>query len=124
MPYVPARSRISHHVVLARLLEGPPRAVAELAPETPPELVAICEKAMARNPRERYADMNALAEDLRAYLEGRVVRAHESGAWAETRKWVGRNRALSLSLAAAAVLTVGVLLAQREIRAAESRNAR
>ena len=38
---------------------------------------------MARTP-ERYADRCA-GRDLRAYLEHRVVRAHETGAWAETR---------------------------------------
>jgi hypothetical protein len=42
--------------------------------------VAICEKAMARDPARRYADTLALGDDVRAYLEGRVVQAHETGA--------------------------------------------
>ena len=49
---------------------------------------------------ERYADMLALAADLTAWLEGRVVAAHASGTWAETRSWVRRHRPLAASLAA------------------------
>ncbi|MEY2749810.1 MAG: hypothetical protein RLZZ168_1826, partial [Cyanobacteriota bacterium] len=47
------------------------------------------------DPEQRYAGMAELAEDLRAWLEGRVVKAHEVGTWAETRKWVRRNQGLA-----------------------------
>jgi hypothetical protein len=59
---------------------------------------------MAREISARYADTQAFASDLRAYLEGRVVRAYEAGTWAETRKWVQRNKSLAASLAAAIVI--------------------
>ena len=75
--------------------KGPPDPVHARATDIPAELVAICEKAMARNPRARYADMLELAEDLRAFLEHRVVQAYETGALAELRKWVRRNRRLA-----------------------------
>jgi len=55
-------------------------ALAEVAPSTPAELEAICEQATAWEPADRYADMSALAQDLCAYLEGRVVAAYETGA--------------------------------------------
>ena len=45
---------------------------------------------MARAIEDRYPNMEALAVDLRAYLEGRVVQAYEHGAWAELRKWISR----------------------------------
>jgi formylglycine-generating enzyme required for sulfatase activity len=72
--------------------------------------VAICERAMAREIAKRYPDMQALAADLSAYLEHRVVAAYETGAWAEARKWVQRNKPLAASLAAAVMLLVGGLL--------------
>jgi formylglycine-generating enzyme required for sulfatase activity/serine/threonine protein kinase len=78
----------------------------ERAPDAPAELVAICEKAMARDPGERYASMLGLAEDLRAYLEGRVVRAYETGAVAEFRKWVARNKALAATASSAVLIIV------------------
>jgi len=74
----------------------------------PAELEAICQKAMAREPDARYLGTLEMAEDLRAYLEDRVVRAYETGAAAELRKWVVRNRALAATLAGAAlVVTLG-----------------
>jgi len=80
MPFVTADARVSQHMVLRWALEGPPRPVHSLKPDVPEELVAICDKAMAREPEQRYADMGALAEDLRAYLENRVVKAYRRGA--------------------------------------------
>ena len=112
MPYVPRESRISNRTVLALLIQGPPTPLVELREDVPAEIVAICEKAMARDPEERYGDTLAMAEDLRAYLEHRVVRAYETGAWAEARKWVRRNRWLAASLAAGVlVLVVGLVTA-------------
>jgi serine/threonine protein kinase/Flp pilus assembly protein TadD len=104
-------ARASNRTVLQRVLEGPPRRLREIRAEVPAELIAICEKAMAREANERYADTLALAEDLRAYLEHRVVRAHRTGAWAEAGKWIERNRALAASLAAGVlVLMTGVVV--------------
>ncbi len=104
MPFIPRNAKVSARTVLMRVLEGPPLPVATLAPDAPAELVAICEKAMTREASQRYPDTRALAEDLRAFLEHRVVGAYETGTWAETRKWVQRNRALAASLATAVLL--------------------
>ena len=76
----------------------------------PAELEAICERAMARDKQDRYDDVSELADDLRAFVEGRVMRAYETGAWAEARKWVKRNRALAAALMAAVLLLVAGLL--------------
>ena len=62
--------------LVARVLAGPPEPLHELAPGAPAELIAICDKAMARAAAERYRDMGELGEDLRAFLVGRVVRAY------------------------------------------------
>ena len=99
-PYAGQRKLHSTELVQA-VLAGPPAPLARVAPRAPEELVAIVEKAMARELGERSPSVLALAEDLDAWLEGRVVRAHRTGAWAELVKWVGRNRG-----AAAAVLAV------------------
>ena len=70
-PYLEPGTYLGHHQVLARVLQGPPKELASIRTKVAPELAAICEKAMARDPGERYADTLALAEDLRAYLEDR-----------------------------------------------------
>lgn len=111
MPFVPESGRATSRTILARLLEGPPRPIDELDRKAPAELAAICQKAMNRIPAQRYQTSLELAEDLQAYLDGRVVRAYETGGVAELRKWVGRNRWAALSTAVAlAVLFVGLLV--------------
>jgi formylglycine-generating enzyme required for sulfatase activity/serine/threonine protein kinase len=104
MPYVAPGAKVSQHMVLRWVLEGPPKPLGEVATDLPQELVAICEKAMHREPDQRYADMGELAQDLRAYLENRVVRAYSTGAWVELKKWVQRNRKLAVAWASAAAL--------------------
>ena len=63
----------------------------KLNPRIPRELSTVIEVAMERERHRRYQSAQALAEDLRAYLELRVVKAHQTGAVAELRKWVARN---------------------------------
>ena len=98
-----------------------PRPLADVAPEAPVELVAICEKAMALAPSKRYASARALADDLSAWLEGRVVEAFETGRLLRFRKWKSRNRPLSRALEALVVLVVAstiALLVQDRLRIA------
>ncbi|MCA8973947.1 MAG: protein kinase, partial [Planctomycetes bacterium] len=104
-PYQTPGSRRSADEVLAALTAAPPAALAD---STPRELRAICECAMARQPGDRYASVVALGEDLRAFLELRVVKAYAVGRFAELRKWIARNRGLSLS---SAVFVVALLAA-------------
>ncbi|MCA8979944.1 MAG: protein kinase, partial [Planctomycetes bacterium] len=104
MPYEPLGDKAPAHVILEAVRNGPPWALHKLDPDLPSELVAICEKAMARDIEDRYADMMDLAEDLRAYIENRTVAAYETGVWYEARKWIERNKSL-----AAALLTVFLL---------------
>ena len=83
---------------LEAIRAGSPQSLARIPSAVDAELQAIAERAMARDPSQRYGDMAALAADLRAYAEGRVVQAHATGAWVEFRKWVGRNRATATAL--------------------------
>jgi len=81
-----------------RVLAAAPTPLEDLDVDPPPELVAICEKAMQRDPGDRYASAMAMADDLRAYLENRVVAAHATGWIARTRTWMRRNRAFAAAL--------------------------
>jgi formylglycine-generating enzyme required for sulfatase activity/serine/threonine protein kinase len=89
----------SPRAVLSRAAHSQPTPLERLAPRAPAELIAIAARAMAPDPAERYRDVGALGEDLRAFLEGRVVRAYESGGLAELKKWIGRNRRFAAALA-------------------------
>ncbi|MEM7231981.1 MAG: hypothetical protein AAF517_07405 [Planctomycetota bacterium] len=105
-PYSDTIQKASSHRVLSALRKGPPTSLGALVPDAAVELVAVCEKAMARTPKDRYGSMSELGDDLRAYLEQRVVRAHRTGPIVELRKWVSRNRATANSLAAILLMLI------------------
>ncbi|HZN41174.1 MAG TPA: protein kinase [Planctomycetota bacterium] len=109
-PYARAASQSSLAVVRA-VLEGPPTPIHKLERKVSPELAAICERAMARAPADRYPSMVQMAADLQAYLEGRVVHAYRTGAVAEFVKWVRRNRGISAALAGLVLVAIVGLVA-------------
>ena len=131
-PYVEPGARLSRHTILGMVIQGPPTRIETINPQAPAELVAICNKAMARDKKDRYAGSLELAEDLQAYLDGRVVRAYRTGAVAEFKSWVSRNRgtavaALAVLVTALATLA-GIVAVQsqhnREIRTARKETRR
>jgi serine/threonine protein kinase len=89
-PYTPPGARVSIHTVLKWVVEGPPAPLANVAHDAPRDLIAVCEKAMARDPARRYADMRALADDLRAWLAGRPVSALPLTPLARGARWCRR----------------------------------
>jgi len=105
-PYLATGTETSAYAVWRWVMEGPPRGIAKAAPNAPEELVAICEKAMAREIEARYDSMGDLLSDLQAYAEGRVVKAHRTGALIELRKWIARNRGTAAAIMAVIVLAI------------------
>jgi ABC-type amino acid transport substrate-binding protein len=80
-----------------------------LQPKVPRDLDTICLKCLEKDPRQRYADAAALADDLRAFLEGRPIAARQVS-WAERGwRWARRNPAVAGLSAVAAVLLVALL---------------
>src|SRR6185436_18236167 len=98
------------HTIISMVIQGPPAPIAKLCPDTPPELVAICEKAMARDLGARYPGIMEFAEDLRAYLEGHVVQAYQRGVVARFKKWVARNKAMSGLISCMILLVLAAVL--------------
>lgn len=107
-PHSETKFRLSPRTILARVIDGPPTPISQLSPQAPPELIAICDKAMAREKSERYESALGMAEDLQAWLDSRVVRAYRTGPVAELQSWVRRNR-LAASIAAAAITVLFVV---------------
>ena len=120
-PYANERGDWSAAEILRVIADRPPRAVHAMAPAADPELAAICERAIEREPVARYADMNAFAADLRAWSEHRVVSAHASGLAVHVRKWIRRNRAFAGTIAAAAAILLAATV-WFVVRLAEARD--
>ncbi|MBK8979314.1 MAG: SUMF1/EgtB/PvdO family nonheme iron enzyme [Planctomycetes bacterium] len=109
--YADSPTTRSSRAILRALRSRPPTPPGALARRAPAELVAICERAMSRDPAARYADAKELSDDLRRFVDGRVVLAHRTGALPELAKWIRRNRMAAASLGAALLLGVLALLA-------------
>ncbi|MEZ6088768.1 MAG: WD40 repeat domain-containing serine/threonine protein kinase [Pirellulaceae bacterium] len=108
-PYRDAHESYSPAETLRGVIAGPPRPIDQLAATSPPELIAICQKAMARHRDDRYESALELAEDLEAFLDRRVVKAYQRGAFAEAKKWVIRNRGVALAGCLALLAVIGGL---------------
>lgn len=76
-----------------------PRASA-LFKEAAGDLDAIIAKAMSKDPEQRYAGADALAADVRRWLDHLPVEARPASAMDQMRKFVQRNRWLAASVAA------------------------
>ena len=85
----------------------------EVKPEIPLPLEAICLKAMAYRPEDRFASPQVLAHDLELWLADEPVSAWPEPPWLKLRRWVNRNRTLVSSTAAALLvaLVTGAYLA-------------
>lgn len=74
----------------------------QINPSAPPELTAICEKAMHNNPGERFANAGELAAQLKAFREGRMVNIYAYSKQELLRRFLAQNKAM--------VVMVGLLL--------------
>ncbi len=65
-PYAEPGRRLPPQAVLARIATGPPSPLREAAPGTPPALIDLCERSMAREPSRRVPSVEAWLEELRS----------------------------------------------------------
>ncbi|MFY0535825.1 serine/threonine protein kinase [Nannocystis pusilla] len=114
---VPPYADVDSHALASRVVAGEVGDLSKRAPEAPRELVAIAQRAMALRPEDRYAGAEALAEDLRRFLTGRLVDAHRYSAGEVARLWVRRHRAVvGVAAASLAALALGGAYAVQNIR--------
>lgn len=96
-------------VVLATA-EGKVELPRERRPETPGELNSIAGKALALEPRHRYASAEEFVGDLQAYLAGQPVSAHSYGLLERVQAIPGRHPRLVVgALIALLASVIGVL---------------
>jgi WD40 repeat protein len=93
--------------LLARVQGEPVPRAATREPEVPPELDAVANRALQREPAARYASARELAHEIEAYQRGARVSVYAYSSVELLRRFVARNRALT----ALAALLLVVLLA-------------
>ena len=106
----PAFEDATPHGVIRRILADEPVPPRQVRPGLPRDLETVILTCLAKDPARRYASAQALADDLRAVLDGRPILARRVGPVGRTVRWARRQRrtiGVAAAAAAAAVLLVG-----------------
>lgn len=97
--------------IIAKVRSGsfaPPR---QINPAAPPALNAICLKAMAFEPQNRYRTALELAADVEQWMADEPVSAHTESRVQRVARWARRNRGMVQGLAVAGCLLIVVAIA-------------
>jgi serine/threonine protein kinase/Tfp pilus assembly protein PilF len=122
----PAFGGADREELLRQIAFEEPKPPRRLNKAIPAELETIVLKALEKNPAERYATAQELADDLRRWLQDRPIQARRPS-WARVAaKWTRRHRpvvgsvlaALVVGLAATAWQAVRATVAEQEARSA------
>ena len=87
--------------VLRKVQAGDFRAPRQVDPSLDRALEAVCLKAMAHRPEDRYATPRALAEDVERWMADEPVSAWREPLSRRARRWARRNRPAVTAAAAA-----------------------
>ena len=100
-PFAGDRFEILHNIE-----RGEFSAPRQLDPLIDPALEAVCLKAMAQQPEDRYATCRALADDVERWTADEPVTAYREPPSRRARRWAKRNRTFVAAAAAALVASV------------------
>jgi serine/threonine-protein kinase len=93
--------------IVRKVQQGEFPSPREIKPTVPAALQAVCLKAMARKPEDRYATALELADEVEHWLADEPVRAYREPLRVRTRRWLRRHKPLA---AATATLLLTVLV--------------
>jgi WD40 repeat protein/Tfp pilus assembly protein PilF len=92
---------------------------SQLQPKLPRDLATICLKCLQKEPAKRYASAEALAEDVRRFLDGRPIQARPVRAPERLWRWCRRNPTLA-ALAASVILLLGTVAVSSSVLYADA----
>lgn len=112
--------------VLERIAWGAPPRLSRVVAGVPKDLETISSKCLEKEPERRYPSAAELADDLRAFLEHKPIRARPVGAVGRAVRWAKRRPALAalavvIALAVVSLFAVGAAY-NRALRTAAERD--
>ena len=110
-----ALSTQSQQAIELAVCHTKPSAPSSIKAGLPKDLDFIILKALRKEPEERYSSVDALTDDIRAFLELRPVSARRGNIWYRSRKFLRRYWAPTVTAAAiVGSLSAGLFVANRE----------
>jgi serine/threonine-protein kinase len=105
--------------IVMQVVQGHCKPAREINKSVPAALSAVCQKAMALAPQDRYASAKELAAEVESWLADEPVTAYREPSLARLARWARRHRPLVASAAAllltvVAALAVGIIAVNRE----------
>lgn len=94
--------------IIAKVTGGkiqPPHARNKSVPKS---LSAVCMKALATRPANRYASVNALRNDMEAWLDDLPIVAKQDGITDKIQRWLRKNRTVAVATIFASAIIASV----------------
>lgn len=110
------------HELLRQIADAQPPALRSIVPEIPESLETIVLKALRKDPADRYATAQELAEDLQRFLDRRPILARPPGPtelfwiWARRHPTSLMAGAITLLLVTASSILIAVLVGSEQER--------
>lgn len=94
--------------IRSNLIDGKLPVLSDIRNDIPKPLQAICEKAMALHPNNRYPTALDLARDVECYLADEPVSAYTDSFWQRSMRFARRHRSAAQAILAGMVLCLGL----------------
>ena len=107
-PYLDDPTIKTAHALMAAASERPPTPLDKLAPRAPADLRVIAERAMARHKAARFPTAKEMAEELRRFAAGQLLRSREYSTRELIARWIRRHRA-AVSVGSVALLVLAIV---------------
>ena len=102
---------LSSREVLEKVVKHPHPPVRSICAEAPAELCAVVEKALQKNPAQRYQSAQELADDLGAYMTGAKVQAYDYTSWELLRRFTAKHKTgVVIAVSSLALLIASLVL--------------
>jgi eukaryotic-like serine/threonine-protein kinase len=91
--------------IIDQVKSTPPEPVSAIEPAAPPELVAVCERAMQKAPEARYPTVKEIAEELERFQSGALIKGYRYSVAQVLRHYYRSHRAV-INVVAASLLVL------------------
>jgi eukaryotic-like serine/threonine-protein kinase len=110
LTFMPAYAASDRLQLIEQIKAEQPTRPRSLDRRIPRDLETIVLKASDKDPARRYATAEAMAEDLRRFLDDEPILARRTTSAEHLVRWARRNKGLAASLSALALLTAAVAI--------------
>jgi serine/threonine protein kinase/WD40 repeat protein len=103
--------------ILKQVVFGAPVSIRRMNSSVPDDLAIILEKAMSKNPLDRYTTAREMADDLKRFLDHDAIKARRPNVFKRCRHWFERHKGVAAAAGMAfaaifltAIVSAGVIL--------------